>query len=264
MSASPGYHLDQILWFAKSTGERMSVRENFSSAVVVALRDRVNGFCSNPACGCGTTAPNAEPGRATRIGVAAHIAAASPRGPRYNEDLTIAERSGPENGIWLCQNCARKIDVNWKEYDVDLLLSWKLLAENRAAAWIGVPRSGDAELIPVNREECSGGYLCPHCGTEFLRGHTVCIGCHGQIVEGSTKEERRSALFVGSAFAGFPLLWIVNQLGIKLFVPDSGVLGILPIFFVATLALFGGMVAISIADKLRRRHNPRVFVRALV
>ena len=242
----------------------MRARENFSSTVVVALRDRVNGFCSNPACGCGTTAPNAEPGRATRIGVAAHISGASPLGPRYNENLSIAERSGPENGIWLCQNCARKIDVNWKEYDVELLLSWKLLAENRAAALIGIPRSGDADFIPDNLDERKASYVCPHCGTEFLRGHTVCIGCHGQIVEGATAEERRSALFIGSAFVGFPLLWIANQLGIKLFVLDSGTLGILPMFFVATFTLFGGMVAISISDKLRRRHNPRVFVRALV
>jgi tetratricopeptide (TPR) repeat protein len=66
------------------------------------------------------------------IGVAAHITAASPGGPRYDANLTPEQRSHPDNGIWLCQSCAKLIDNDPERYTVAVLREWKVSAEERA------------------------------------------------------------------------------------------------------------------------------------
>jgi hypothetical protein len=48
------------------------------------------------------------------LGVAAHITAASPDGPRYDQNLSSEQRKSPDNGIWLCQNCAKLVDNDGK------------------------------------------------------------------------------------------------------------------------------------------------------
>ena len=239
----------------------MNTRDNFSSNVVMNLRDRVNGVCSNPDCRCATTGPSTEPTRATRIGVAAHISAAAPGGPRYNETLTREERSAAENGIWLCQNCARRIDSDWRAYDVELLLSWKRLAESRADRSLGKPQLCELDGV---REQGNLIYTCPHCGTAFGRGHTVCTGCHGQVLEGATLEERKVAMSIGAACVGLPLLWLYSKLEIQLVVLQDGIAGMWPLLAAGTLALIGGFFAVSVIERVRRRHNPRVFVRTFV
>jgi hypothetical protein len=66
------------------------------------------------------------------IGVAAHITAASPGGPRYDPNLSAEDRKSPDNGIWLCQSCAKLIDSDQQRYTVSLLREWKRLAEEAA------------------------------------------------------------------------------------------------------------------------------------
>jgi hypothetical protein len=63
------------------------------------------------------------------IGVAAHITAAAPGGPRYDSTFSAAQRKSAENGIWLCANCARLIDSDSAKYTVALLHEWKNRAE---------------------------------------------------------------------------------------------------------------------------------------
>lgn len=74
--------------------------------------------------------------------MAAHITAAAPGGPRYNPDLTSAERAGITNGIWCCNKCGHLIDADDSAYDVDLLREWKVQAEARAAANIAALAAG--------------------------------------------------------------------------------------------------------------------------
>ena len=82
------------------------------------------------------------------MGVAAHITAAAPGGPRYEPLLSNVGRASSENGIWLCQNCAKLVDNDPARYPVDLLQRWKRTAEANALENIGRQRPFDRENAP--------------------------------------------------------------------------------------------------------------------
>ena len=107
----------------------MSNRDNFSEKTKRILCLRVGGRCSNPSCKAITVAPRSDPEKVELLGDAAHISAAAPGGPRFNPDLSPSERKNIRNGIWLCKNCARKIDVDSELYPLELLTKWKDDAE---------------------------------------------------------------------------------------------------------------------------------------
>ena len=106
-------------------------RHDFTAQTVEILRKRVGYLCSNPDCRKHTVGPNADPEKATIVGVAAHITAASPGGPRYNVSMTEKERKSIENGIWLCVNCSTIIDKDPDSFPIDLLKSWKISSEQQ-------------------------------------------------------------------------------------------------------------------------------------
>jgi len=107
-------------------------RDDFTKQVIDILAKRVGVRCSNPTCKKLTTGPRSDSLHIINIGVAAHITAASQGGPRYNSILTSEQRQSVENGIWLCQNCAKLIDNDPMRYTVELLQEWKHRAENAA------------------------------------------------------------------------------------------------------------------------------------
>lgn len=105
-------------------------RDDFTASTVKVLRDRVNNLCSNPDCGNLTIEPKKTENNKTNItGTAAHISAAAVGGPRYDMSMSSEERKSINNGIWLCNHCARKIDIEPEAYSVDLLKDWKKKAE---------------------------------------------------------------------------------------------------------------------------------------
>ena len=108
------------------------MRDDFSSALKDTLAKRVGFRCSNPDCRKSTSGPQENPTAALNIGVAAHIRAAAPGGKRYDSTQLPAKRSSIENGIWLCQNCAKLIDNDESRYSTNLLQQWKERAENAA------------------------------------------------------------------------------------------------------------------------------------
>lgn len=110
------------------------MRHDFPDRVKFALAKRVAFRCSNPECRALTVGPNSNPAKATMVGVAGHITGASPGGPRYDPTLTEEERVHPDNGLWLCQTCGKRIDDDPATYPVTLLRRWKADAE--AAAWV--------------------------------------------------------------------------------------------------------------------------------
>ena len=129
----------------------MPTRDEFSRETKDVVAKRVGLQCSNPNCRRPTSGPQTDPRKAVNIGVAAHICAAAPGGPRYDPRMSIEERSAIDNALWLCQNCAKLIDNDPAHYTPDLLCRWRRLSEEAAlTAVAAVPTTApatDAELI---------------------------------------------------------------------------------------------------------------------
>jgi hypothetical protein len=127
------------------------MRNDFSEKVKETLAKRVGMRCSNPSCGKLTSGPQTDASKALNIGVAAHITAASPGGLRYDASLSPEQRSSIENGIWLCQSCAKLVDNDGARYIVDLLQTWRTNAELAALKEVEGARrpvpSGSKKLI---------------------------------------------------------------------------------------------------------------------
>ena len=128
----------------------MSMADDFSIGIKKALADRAGHLCSNPECRALTSGPQHDPARAVNLGVAAHITAASPGGPRFDPDLLPEDRGASLNGIWLCQNCAKLIDNDAQRFSVNVLYRWKADAEADAKARVGktavLPRASNLDL----------------------------------------------------------------------------------------------------------------------
>lgn len=108
------------------------MRDDFTKHTLDVLAKRVGVRCSNPACRKLTTGPRSESQYIVNIGVGAHITAASLGGPRFDPGLSVEDRQSPDNGIWLCQNCAKLIDNDPGRYSVEVLREWKAQAEQAA------------------------------------------------------------------------------------------------------------------------------------
>lgn len=121
-------------------------RDNFSKRIVERLRSRVAHRCSNPDCRRQTAGPATDPEGVNIVGIAAHIHAASPGGPRYLLSMSPVQRSGIQNAIWLCSVCATLIDRDIEAYPAERLLTWKGEAERLAAKELNTrpPTHGDA------------------------------------------------------------------------------------------------------------------------
>src|ERR1700736_3310976 len=117
--------------------ELMEQRVEFPEIVRRILSQRVNNRCSNPVCGAPTSGPQVDPQKSLNVGVAAHITAASARGPRFNPDLSEAQRKSAENGIWLCQSCAKLIDNDPIRFSESMVRHRKQVAEQLALVQIG-------------------------------------------------------------------------------------------------------------------------------
>jgi hypothetical protein len=106
------------------------MRDDFPEDVKRTLCNRLANRCSY--CDAVTSGPQDDESKAVNIGVAAHITAASPDGPRYDVTLTPEQRRHPSNGIWLCQNHAKMIDNDESRYSPATIREWKASAEARA------------------------------------------------------------------------------------------------------------------------------------
>jgi len=83
------------------------------------------------------------------LGVASHIAAAAPGGPRYDANMTPEVRRSASNGIWLCQLCGKLVDSDSPLYTVTRLQAWK--AEAEEVARIELETRSPAPTGPANR-----------------------------------------------------------------------------------------------------------------
>jgi hypothetical protein len=138
------------------------MRDEFSARVKNALALRVGNQCSRPECGAPTAGPQIDPSKALNVGVAAHITAASERGPRFDPTLSPTARSSAPNGIWLCQNCAKLIDNDPARFPAAILREWKSRRERDAAEEValggqdrGRSRSARARILDVQVQEAT-------------------------------------------------------------------------------------------------------------
>lgn len=115
-------------------------RDEFSKEVRDVLARRVGTLCSNPQCSTPTYGPGFSPSKSLSKGVAAHITAAAEGGPRYDLNMSSEERKSINNGIWLCESCAKIIDSATSRYTVEVIERWKSMAEERARKALENPR----------------------------------------------------------------------------------------------------------------------------
>ena len=88
-----------------------TVRDEFTSTTKDHIAKRVGYLCSNPDCRCSTIAAAVTHDGIVNVGVAAHITAAAPGGPRYDSTLSREQRRHHTNGIWMCQTHGKLVEL---------------------------------------------------------------------------------------------------------------------------------------------------------
>ena len=124
----------------------MTQRDNFTATTRARLAQRVGNRCSHPECRRPTSGPAGGDEGYVSIGVAAHITAAAPGGPRYDKLLTPDERRSYSNGIWLCEVHAKHIDSDEQHFTVEFIRGWK---RDAVAAAFGELSSGKVTAPPT-------------------------------------------------------------------------------------------------------------------
>lgn len=159
---------------------KQNSRDDFSQKTITALRRRAGNRCSNPECRVPTDAPSEEgPEKVNSIGEAAHITAAALGigARRYNPALKPEERRSIHNGIWLCANCADKIDKDEKTYTVALLHEWKEKAEENAKREQGkkLPDKMDAVNMLVAAATGQTAVFLPNLVPNAIKATSGCL-----------------------------------------------------------------------------------------
>ena len=126
------------------------MRDDFSKKTIDLLAKRAGYLCSNPECNLPTVGAAPTPNKSITVGIAAHITAAAPGGPRYDALLKPEVRRHHSNGIWLCEVHGKMIDSDAEHFTVEILRKWKHKAEeNSFRAIVTLKPSRD---LPVTRE----------------------------------------------------------------------------------------------------------------
>jgi len=107
------------------------MRDDFSTEVRRILAGRAGHKCS--VCHKATSGPGDTADTALSNGIAAHITAASPKGPRFDPSLSAEARRGSENGIWVCTQHGREIDAATSAFSVEVLRGLKRIREESAS-----------------------------------------------------------------------------------------------------------------------------------
>ena len=107
-------------------------RDDFRAKTRRQIGMRAGWLCSDPSCRRFTIGSTSDGEGEIDLGIAAHICAASPRGPRFDPEMTTEERKSATNGIWLCRIHAAAVDAKDSMFTVELLQKWKEQAEHHS------------------------------------------------------------------------------------------------------------------------------------
>jgi len=128
-------------------------RDDFTERTKLQIAKRAGWLCSYPPCRTSTVGATSDGQGEINIGTAAHICAAAPGGPRYDPNMSPAERSSTNNGIWMCRDHGKAVDSPDPEFTVERLREWKRQAEQdswrrvlRNEAPRGLAVFGEAQL----------------------------------------------------------------------------------------------------------------------
>lgn len=166
------------------------MRDDFAEDVKRTAANRVNNRCSNPDCRRPTSGPQVDPAKYMNVGVAAHITAASPGGPRYAPSLSPEQRKHANNAIWLCQFCGRLVDNDEVRFPVSLLQRWKKTTEVDAlASLVKIVTSVAPTQANLSQEEIDLLVYAAESGDIYVHssdqtGSWVSVGTH-QFMDGS-------------------------------------------------------------------------------
>ncbi len=122
------------LWAESSSVRQVTKknRDDFTEKTKLQIAKRAGWLCSFPTCRTPTVGATSDGEGEINIGTAAHICAAAPGGPRYDEKMSPEERSSAKNGIWMCRDHGKAIDSTDPEFTVERLREWKKQAENES------------------------------------------------------------------------------------------------------------------------------------
>jgi len=181
-------------------------RDEFPKRVRDELEARAGHKCSRPTCRAATGGPSdSRASGESNVGVAAHITAAAPGGPRYDPTLTAEQRQHADNGIWLCNNDAKIIDDDPQRYTRELLVVWREAADERAREEQARPISPDAggsrKLVAYQRRLTGDRPALRRAVEEFLVdiGAPVSWGEHYEILRMAIYEIALNAMQHGGA-----------------------------------------------------------------
>ena len=120
-------------------------RDDFGKKTKLQIAMRVGWLCSYPSCREPTVGATSDGDDEINVGVAGHISAAAPGGPRYDPEMTPDQRRSADNAIWLCQDHAKALDSNDPEFTIVNLRRWKERAQKDS--FHRVMRHGDEGTI---------------------------------------------------------------------------------------------------------------------
>ena len=113
-----------------------------------------------------TVRPHSDATQSLKIGVAAHICAASPGGPRFDPSQTEEDRKSIANAIWLCHSCSDLVDKDPEAYGADVLRGWKSAHEEF------VIQDGGSPTLPVIEVATLDGLTLPE-GPVIIKGEDI-------------------------------------------------------------------------------------------
>lgn len=168
-------------------------RDEFTPATVRRLAQRAGYMCAKPDCKQLTVGPSEDrKSRVTMVGVAAHITAAAVGGPRYDGDISPADRASEANGVWMCQNHGKLIDDTASRHTAAELRRWKTQHEE----WVFARVASAGSVLKHGLTSISIENIGP-----FRQRTTLSLGRHN-IVFGSNNSGKSSLCESIAAFSG--------------------------------------------------------------
>jgi hypothetical protein len=139
------------------------MRDEFTNKTKDTLAKRVAWRCSFSGCARITVGPGHQNSNdIVNLGEAAHINAASPKGPRFDETMSPEQRKSIDNGVWMCRHHARMIDSDFFNYSAATLKQWKEIAENETYRLLkeleGTSNKKPTTLVAIGKEIVFEGF----------------------------------------------------------------------------------------------------------